>query len=188
MPFSSQYLASKMDGFVQNLDRLPIDAGSVGDVFFELLMHSMVVVAPVLAIMVVMAIAKQSGPDGHHLLRLLEPKFEDRPISGVKRLFSLKSVVEFLKGLLKLSIVGTAVYFLVAPEFERMDAPIGMPIEEMANEAYVLALRLFIAAVAIMAVIGIADYLYQRYEFLKQMRMSLQDIKDEMKTRRATRW
>ncbi len=183
VPFSSAYLAGKMDGFVQNLDRISVDQGGVGDVFYELLMHSMVVVAPVLAIMVVMAIAANLAQTGIIFsASSLEPKLEKiSPLSGVKRLFSLKSVVEFLKGLLKLSIVGTAVYLLVVPEFERMDALIGMPIEDMAYEAYVLALQLFIAAVAIMAVIGIADYLYQRYEFLKQMRMSLQDIKDEMK-------
>jgi flagellar biosynthetic protein FlhB len=52
----------------------------------------------------------------------IQPKFEKiSPVKGLKRLFSLKSIAEFVKGVLKLSIVGTVATVLMIPAFEQVE-------------------------------------------------------------------
>jgi flagellar biosynthetic protein FlhB len=112
----------------------------------------------------------------------IKPKFEKiSPMGGIKRLFSVRSLVEFLKGLLKLIIVGSVATAVVLPEFDRLSQ---MP--TMAASGYLAFLwsvsgRLLIAVFAVMTVIAALDYLYQRHQYMQKLRMSRQDIKDEMR-------
>lgn len=90
-------------------------------------------------------------------------------------------MVEFIKGILKLIIVGGIAYILLAPEFDRLEALLQMDVIDLLREIQVLIIRMMIGVVSIMAVIAALDYAYQRYEHLKQMRMSRQEVRDEYK-------
>lgn len=54
------------------------------------------------------------------------------------------------------------------------------PLESF-DELYFLVIKLFVGVASVLAVLALADFLYQRYEFMKQMRMSIQEIRDEHK-------
>ena len=112
----------------------------------------------------------------------LKPKMERISLmKGAKRLFSIKAMVEFLKGLLKMVIVGSIIFWVVWPEVSRLDLVATLPVGEIFHELRDVVLQLFIAGAASLAVIAGADYLFQKFQFLKEMRMSKQDIKDEHK-------
>jgi flagellar biosynthetic protein FlhB len=96
-------------------------------------------------------------------------------------LFSSASIVEFLKGLLKMAVVGWACWLVAAPEFERLPLFI---LREPAASLTVIAdmtLRMLIAAVAVMTLIAGADLGYQRVRLRKELRMSRTEIRDEYK-------
>ncbi len=112
----------------------------------------------------------------------IKPKFEKvSPIKGMKRLFSMRSIVEFLKGLVKITVVGVVGYIAVAPEMDKLGQMPQATSEEMLLILQDWSLNVLIGVSCVMLLIAIIDYAYQRFEFLKQMRMSKQEIKDEYK-------
>ncbi|MEB3702814.1 Flagellar biosynthetic protein FlhB [Candidatus Bealeia paramacronuclearis] len=112
----------------------------------------------------------------------LKPKFERISLmKGIKRLFSLKSMAEFFKGLLKMSIVGGIIFWVIWPEVSRLDVIVTLPVSEILNELKTVILDLFIAGAVSLAVIAGFDYFFQRFQFLKEMKMSKQEVKEEHK-------
>src|SRR3546814_2808383 len=64
---------------------------------------------------------------------------------------------------------------------DRAEELLDMDLIDVLREIQTLVIRLMIGVVAFMFAVAIADYLYQRFEFMKQMRMSRQEIRDEHK-------
>lgn len=103
------------------------------------------------------------------------------PLSGLKRLFSLRSFMEFVKGIIKITIVGAVAMMAIWPELHKVEELHATSIAGIIALLNHLALRMMIGICSIMAVIAVLDFLYQRFEYLKSLRMSKQDIKDEFK-------
>ncbi len=103
------------------------------------------------------------------------------PMKGFGRLFSMRSVMEFVKGILKISIIGFIGYLLLSPFYSKVDHMIGLPIPLMMDELQGLILRLMSGILFVLLVVAVADLVYQRYEHYKKMRMTKQELKDEYK-------
>ena len=103
------------------------------------------------------------------------------PIKGFSRLFSMRSVMEFLKGLLKIVVIGTVCTVIIMPFFGQFEHFIGLPIHTSMEELLMLVKRMMIGVLVVLLVIAVIDVIYQRVEFNKKMRMSRQEIKDEYK-------
>src|SRR5690606_10153161 len=112
----------------------------------------------------------------------IKPKLSKlSPVAGLKRQFSLRALAEFGKGLLKLAVVGTVGTLLLIPEFERLELSVGLEMPALLRLVDGLAGRLLVAVLAVMTVVAAADFLYQKYEHIKQLRMSRQELKEEFK-------
>ncbi|MDP4179469.1 MAG: flagellar biosynthesis protein FlhB [Bacillota bacterium] len=103
------------------------------------------------------------------------------PLSGLKRIFSLRSVVELVKSIIKLIIVGFVTYSYIKGEagniFTIMDMDaIGVGIY-IGSTIINIAIRICIALIFV----GAVDYIYQWYEFEKSLKMTKQEIKEEYK-------
>lgn len=103
------------------------------------------------------------------------------PLQGIKRMFSLRSVVELLKSLAKIAILGYIIYQTFLRElafFPRM-----MDMTLMQSVAYTgeVVLSIVQTAAVIMAFLAAADYLYQWWEYEKSLRMSKEELKEEYK-------
>ena len=103
------------------------------------------------------------------------------PISGLKRMFSLKSLVELGKNLLKVFLlVSTAVvvlYYLMPGILRITDGSLKSGLEHIQN-AFPILIGAFLISLLVIAVL---DYFYQRYEHLQSLRMTKQEVKDEYK-------
>jgi flagellar biosynthetic protein FlhB len=112
----------------------------------------------------------------------LLPKLERiSPGAGLKRLFSSQSIAEFLKGLLKLAIVGAVVTFVLLPEFTKLEQLPAFDAMGLLHHIGVLGGRLMTSTRAVVAALAALDMLYQRFRHLQGLRMSRQEMKDEMK-------
>lgn len=180
-PFMLADMSRALLIFIERPDM--IDTDGSGPVLYEMLVDVGIAVAPGLVLLLVLGVLGALLQIGWLLSpQSLEPKLEKiSPISGVKRLFSLKSVVELLKGIVKMVLVGFVAYLIVEPEFYRIELMVQMDVKELLGETHFVAIKVFIAVLAVTAVVAVADYAYQRYEFMKQMRMSKQEVKDEHK-------
>ena len=103
------------------------------------------------------------------------------PLKGIKRIFSVKGLVELLKSILKVVLLfGVAVAVL----YSQIPSLIQLTHKDL-NSALVSGLNNFPlllgAMLVILAVIGAIDYFWQRHVHIKQLRMSKQEVKDEYK-------
>lgn len=137
---------------------------------------------PVVLILVAAAAAGlvQHGPV--FSVEPLKPKLERISlVKGMRRLFSARSLVEFAKGIVKLVLVGTAVTFLLVPQYGRIRAAVGLGVDQVASLAWSLAVRVLVGVVAVMTVLAVLDLLYQRFQYAREMRMTKEELKDELK-------
>ena len=103
------------------------------------------------------------------------------PMQGFKRLFSLRSIMEFVKGILKISIIGVVGVILLYPFYDKVDHMIGLPLATMMDELQSLILRLMSGILVVLLVVAVIDLIYQRFEHHKKMKMTKQELKDEYK-------
>lgn len=112
----------------------------------------------------------------------LKPDFSKlSPMRGLKRMFSPQSAMEMAKNILKLIIVGAIVIFVVWPDRGRLDTLMQVDLMGVMGYLQTTVLKMFVAVAALMALLGGGDYLFQRFEFMKQQRMTRQEIRDEHK-------
>lgn len=103
------------------------------------------------------------------------------PMAGFKRLFSVKSLMEFLKGLLKILIVGYIVYITIFMDIKELKLYQTYTLIALLYKIYEIVIDILIDVCIVVAIIAAMDYLYQRYEHFKSMRMTKKEIKDEHK-------
>lgn len=103
------------------------------------------------------------------------------PLKGISRLFSKRSVMELIKGIVKLTLVGIAATIALKPYIDSIEHFINPDIGQSLFELENLFLRMMIAVLSILFFLAIIDYIFQRKEFMKTMRMSKQEIREEYK-------
>jgi len=113
----------------------------------------------------------------------LAPKLEKiDPVKGFKRLFSVRSVVELLKGIFKVCIVSMVAYIIIKAEVSNMLLPL-MEQSVWGIMTYFgrVCFKIILSATIVLVMLAILDYIYQRWEYEKSLRMTKQEIKDEYK-------
>ena len=172
-----------MTVFFEQSHAMPSGAGGISAVLSEVFYISLRISLIFFIILIFSAIlgpAMQIGfmisPD------VLKPDFSKiSMMKGVKRLFSIRSVVEFIKGLLKMTAIGLVGFTLVAPYLNGIEHTISISPFEVLIEMKSLTIRMMIGVLIALLAIALADFLYQKWEFMKQMRMTKQEVKDEYK-------
>ncbi|TVR95285.1 MAG: flagellar biosynthesis protein FlhB [Rhodospirillales bacterium] len=100
-------------------------------------------------------------------------------IKGVKRMLSLKALMEFAKGIIKLVLVGAVAFALALPLINDLEMLPAIPLSGVLARMHQVAIIMTAATVAVMLVVASADYLFQRQDHTKQMRMTKQEVRDE---------
>jgi flagellar biosynthetic protein FlhB len=103
------------------------------------------------------------------------------PGSGFKRLFGKQAAANFGKGLFKLIALGTVMVMILWPERMRLESIERMDPMVLLDMVRSLALHLMGAVVAMLAIVAVADYLFQYRTWYERQKMSLQEIKEEHK-------
>ncbi|HSX55614.1 MAG TPA: flagellar biosynthesis protein FlhB [Sphingomonas sp.] len=103
------------------------------------------------------------------------------PMSGLKRLFGVRALVEFAKTLAKVVAISTVVYLVLRPRFGGLDQLVGYTPGAVGVAMGRMAFEAIRAVALLVALLAIADFIYQNRAFIKRMRMTLQELKDEHK-------
>jgi flagellar biosynthesis protein FlhB len=148
-----------------------------------LLVKALIAVAPVFAILVMSALAGNFIQ--HRLLWTFQPLMPQlsriSPLAGAKRLFSKQSAVGLGKGLAKLTVVGTVMYLVAAPELDRVMLLAGGDLLQAMSAAMDLVLRLLVGVCSVMALIAALDWLWTYHSWYERHRMSVREIREEHK-------
>jgi len=174
-------IQGRLRGFFEQAHMLSRDVDGLGRILVDAISEILLLLSLPLAFFVLVAVL--SGLVQHGLLFAVDgmkPKLSKMsPLAGLKRQFSLQSITEFVKGIVKLSIVAVVGIALLYPEYQRLPTWVGRGLDGTLRELHLLIILLLIATVAVMAVVAGLDLLYQRYEHRRKNRMTKQEVKEE---------
>lgn len=115
-------------------------------------------------------------------LEPLKPDFNKiNPLSGFKRLFSMKSIAELFKSTAKGVLIGVIVWLYVRDRQEVLVNLMNLDYRLAAVEIWKMTFDLVMRICVLLVVLGIMDYFYRSWEFEKDLRMSKKEIKEEYK-------
>ncbi|MHA1559784.1 MAG: EscU/YscU/HrcU family type III secretion system export apparatus switch protein, partial [Alphaproteobacteria bacterium] len=183
VPGMARDIVVAMSRFVTEPDLILADRIGMGQALSGLVGDVLMAMLPFMGVLMLAAMLAGVVQSGFLIsFERIKPELSKVSIlKGFKRLFSLKSVTEFLKSLFKLVIVGSVVAAILSPVFDNLPQLMTLDTTDVMTVLLSLAVRLFIGVLSIMTVITIIDVLYQKFEHIKGQRMSRQEIKDEMK-------
>ncbi|HTO41769.1 MAG TPA: flagellar biosynthesis protein FlhB [Rhizomicrobium sp.] len=169
--------------FLQQPDQFVADPSNVMTLLKTVMIGMFVVVAPTIGLL--MAIALGSNLIQHRFVfstQRLKPSFSKiNPWSGLKRMFGFEGMLNLVKGLLKIGVVGSVLWIVLWPQRAILPGLLGLSPQEMTAVMIALLMKVMIAALSVLAVIAAADYFLQKYRFTKRHRMSKQEIKEEFR-------
>ncbi|PCI99682.1 MAG: flagellar biosynthesis protein FlhB [Alphaproteobacteria bacterium] len=181
-PMMSQ-LASMLRVYIEFSHALPALPGGLGVVLGEGVKKVMgILLLPLLLFMFAAFAAPflQIGP--LFAPEVIKPDWSKVSIKkGLGRLFSMRSVVELLKGVVKIGVIGMIATIIIYPYFYGFEHFVNISIGAVMIELRALVIKMMVGVLIVLMVIAMMDLLYQRYEYNKKMRMSRQEIKDEYK-------
>ena len=170
-------------GSLMNAHLVPVDAAGLSAVGGHALWAGVAAIALPIAFIVFGALA--GGSIQHRplwTLQPLKPQFSRlSPMSGLKRLFGPEAFIQFVKGLLKIVIVGAVAVTVLWNERDRLESLARLEPVALMPAVLALALKLLLGVLAIYAFLALADAVYQRISWMKRQRMSKRELKEEFK-------
>lgn len=169
--------------YIESPHALSLEPTSVVNLFAGLSLDLALALAPLMGLLMVVAVAGNIGQFGLlSSVSKIAPKFSNlSPMVGLKRMFGGRAWMEFFKGLLKLTVVGIVVWWVAMPLLADFDLMPGRDVLAMLDRLWTIIIRLSMATVGVMTAIAALDFGYQYFSYMKKMRMTKQEVKDEHK-------
>ena len=154
-----------------------------GRVFLEGLWVVLFTVGPMAGVTILAAVGATFGQTRFLVSgEALKPKLNRiSPLQGFKRLFSLRSVVEALKGVLKISLLLIIVYLALEGMFSESSKYLYTDVISAASHIASVTMNMIWQIIGVFVVLGAADFFYQWRSYERQLRMSKEEVKEEFK-------
>ena len=167
--------------FLEQPHAISVDFDSLQGVFSKTVVSLFLIIGPILIFFLTIGLLStlvQVG--GNFSTEAIKPKFSSiSPISGVKRLVSPRSLVEFAKGLVKLVLVAVVSLFVAMPMLGDIELYAAQDLFTSLEKIEDIAIVLVFWCVAIMTIVAVLDFSFQKFDHKKKLRMSKQEVKDE---------
>jgi flagellar biosynthetic protein FlhB len=177
-------ISGVFSGIYQNIATLPLDnVSDANALLIQMFGNIFSILMPILLPIVIAAVVAnvaQVGFEFHsETMKLTLNKLN--PITGLKKFVSLKSLVELAKSIVKITIVGGIAYAVVAGEMQLFPSLIQQTVVEIMLFIARVAFKIFFYVCLAMIVLAVLDYVYQRWQHEKSLKMTKQEVKDERK-------
>ena len=179
--YTAVSLARTMTIFLEQPDAMGVDGASLSA------MARLLVPQIAMALMPIFAVVAAAGIAGHVLqarpgfsLDKIVPDFAKvSPLAGFKRLFGVEGLMNLLKGLLKIVIVGVAIWSQLWPERGGLESILNQSTVAVVGDMSHLLFKVLMTSLIALGVIAGLDYFWQRMRWMSRNRMSKQDVKEE---------
>ncbi len=170
--------------FIESPEDIQFNFEQIRLIIANLGLEIAIILGPLIGLMVLLALANSLAQVGLiWSTEKLKPDFSKLNLfKGAKKLFSPNSLVEFAKSIVKLIVVSAVGLGAVMPSLSDITTFPTMDIIISLDRLYRVALILITATFAVMTVVAVLDWFWQKYSFTKSMRMTKQEIKDEQKS------
>jgi len=168
---------------VLSLLDLEFSSALVGMLLVEALKTILLSLAPLIGVVFTMVIIIESLQTGFLFsFSALAPKFENlNPINGFKKFFALKQYIELVKSIVKMAAVGTILFYTIKELYPLVSqSQQQSPISLIALVGKIIMDTITRVGIVYFA-LAILDYFYQKYEYIKSLKMSKKEIKEEYK-------
>lgn len=182
-PLGKIYFA-ELSSLIEKSGTMNVDSGSVGIILITYINKALLFLSPLLLLSILAAIFSSFIQHGQFLMTT-EPLMPDLSrlsiAKGVERLFSMKNLFEFVKGIFKVTLMGTVLYLIIKADIRSLLTYQDMSLAMIFLELFAIVKHLLVAVVIIVAVLAGLDFSYQSYEHHKSLRMSKYELKQEFK-------
>ena len=184
LPFFADVLKYCLNTFIQMAATMEvITLGEMNNIYIEAVKSYVFIAAPMLLISMIVSVGI-TAMQTKLLFTIDSLKFKGsriNPLEGMKKLVSLRSLVELFKSMIKISVLGYIIYSTFKKHVLNIPKVIDMPLEQAVAFLIEIIMSIVSNVGIIFAFIAIIDYGYQWWEYEKNLKMSKQDIKDEYK-------
>jgi flagellar biosynthetic protein FlhB len=179
----ARLLVPPMAGLIEHAGDLSVDGGGLRRLWLAIGIAVAIAIAlPVLGMLL-------AGVVGHVVQH--RPVFSTEPIqpklskisliSGTKRLFSAESLANFVKGLVKITLVTASMIWVLWPRHEELVGLVTLDLAAMTAVTRDISVDMLVAMLVAMFLVAAADLMWVRFRWMKRQRMSIQELKEEFK-------
>ncbi len=180
-PMLGRTMMTPLTAILEKSGEIRMDNGGYQSVYLYILGAFGPVVMSIVSLLMVMGVLGWIVQTGIFFNpSLIKLKWERlSPLAGIKRLFSVNSLVELLKSIGKILVVGTVAFILITPIYHQSESMTGISNDDLIKSTYNLSIHIIFSVFLVFTVIAMIDLVYQRFTYFKNMRMTKQEVKDE---------
>lgn len=163
--------------------RRQLDGGAVMVMFGHLALKIGLLLAPLFLLAVTVGLAANFAQTGFVFsLEPMAPRLENlNPVKGLQRFFSRRALMDLGKSLAKVVVASLVVWLIVKGQFTRVLLSVDMGLSGILDLVGQLLYRVGLGVLAVFLVLAAVDYVFQRREYQRNLRMTRQEVKEEMK-------
>ncbi len=178
-----QKIMAMMSALFRGCGQVNINLDNAPSFLTGLMLKTSLLLLPLLGLICVVALVANVIQVGFfYSPKALEPKFSKlNPLTGFNNLFSLRSAVEMIKNIIKTGVVGFVAYTVLSKELSNCLPLAERSVWEIMVYLGRVSFKILLTTCWVLILLAILDYLYQRWEYEKSLRMSRQEIKEEFK-------
>ncbi|QOR68573.1 flagellar biosynthesis protein FlhB [Cytobacillus suaedae] len=162
---------------------MDVSVATVHKIFLDLLLETVIIVGPIMVIALLAGIGANLLQVGFlfstESIQMKLNKLD--PIQGFKRIYSVRALVEMIKSILKITLIGAVTFFVIYLNIENILLLSQLTLTKSLAFLGKLTIQMGLASGFLLLLLSVLDYFYQKYDYEKNIRMSKQDIKDEYK-------
>lgn len=183
VPEMSRQMVLALRVFIEMPHAISLDDNGLQRVFFDVLLQIGMATIGVFAILLTAAVLGTMLQTGFFFsFETIRPKFERlNPLAGLQRFISPSSLIELGKSVAKLVVLGGMSYLVLVPVVKVLPSLSGRTLMDLIAFLHQQAIHLIIMLMVVFTGIAIVDLLYQRFHYIKSLRMTKAEVKDEFR-------
>ncbi len=183
LPWGLSRMYYDMRHFLENMHTVPMDLEGLRLTVVNLLTDIFLSLVPLFGLLILMGVGLTLAQIGFLWApKKMQPKLSKvSPISGVKRLISMQKVVDLIKSVLKVILIGLVLTLIVVPLAKHPDVTMRQDFWQTLQDIQYLLTMLLLSVIVVFTIIAIGDLVYQRHKHTEKLKMTKQEVKDERK-------
>ena len=183
LPWALSRLYRDMSYFMENVHAVPMDLEGLRQVLVGLMVDIFVALLPLFGLLVLLGVGLTLSQVGFLWTpKKARPKFNKiSPVAGAKKVMSKQKVVDLLKSILKVGLIGTVIWLVIIPLAKHPDVTMQQDFWMTLQDIQHLLVILLLTVTVVFSIIAIADLVYQQHTYKEKLKMTKQEVKDERK-------
>jgi flagellar biosynthetic protein FlhB len=160
-----------------------ITQSNIYTLLIVIMKHFLITILPWLGVIMLIGLAVNIYQVGWKIsFKPLMPKFSNiNPINGFQRFISMQALMNLLKSVIKVVIVGFVLYYALKDEAKNIIPLMDQSVGDILIYISKLTYKIFLKVLMILIPLALADYFYQKYDFEENLKMTKEEVKDEMR-------